>query len=103
MPNNSQRSTYVRDFRGIGWLGAARLNDNEPAGLNEAGNWTWQSGNPWHFTDWKYGEPSNKTHRKIDVVSEKSTDYELIYRNGLGRLSYELNNTALSILKVFWF
>ena len=63
----------MSDFQGLGWLGASKMNGSHTAYLNQPGKWTWLSGKAWDFTDWKPGEPSNKTHKPIKRVSTKYT------------------------------
>lgn len=60
----------MSDFQGLGWLGAAKFNGSGPAMLDQPGKWKWLSGKPWDYTDWKPGEPSNKTHKTVKRVSK---------------------------------
>ena len=53
---------------GSWWIGATDA-DSE-------GTWTWMSGTPWSYTDWKSGEPNDYTPGEDCVVMLASDDYK---------------------------
>ena len=57
-----------KEWLGIGWLGAQRLDGANPFKL---GNWAWASGIPWNekAADWKLGRPLAMTPGAVIIVS----------------------------------